>query len=442
MNSISRLQWAMRPSTLKSVRLKMGEGIAGWVARHGEPLIVPDVYNDPRFAKRIDEMTKWKTRSIICMPLKSRQRVLGVIQLINVGMSQIEENEMFFLQALCDYAAIAIENAGRSRRFRNSRSRTTAPDSTMPDIFIRRSSRGLPLGAFRIRVHRVVHRPGSLQEVNDTYGHLIGSRLLAEIGYAVKSHLRLIDYAFRYGGDEFVILLPQTSKESATVVARTLAGILPQNDVAQGRGIEPECARQHWAGDLSRRMQERAGDHSAGGRDDVRGEELNSGQYWDCVAGVDRSRKGFAFLLIETFVLRRTTLSANMSLNIKNKEAHKLARQLARLTGESVRPKPLPKRSANDLSKCRANMPQSFLIASWKSAVTARRVSKSGIARENIANFCITRKGCRNDSRYLGVDSPTSLAVKESRPASRSRSRSKAADRSVRATRSIVRIGK
>ena len=53
---------------LKNVRLKVGEGIAGWVAKHGERLVVPDVYTDPRFAKRIDEMTKWETRSIICVP--------------------------------------------------------------------------------------------------------------------------------------------------------------------------------------------------------------------------------------------------------------------------------------------------------------------------------------------------------------------------------------
>src|ERR1043165_5194028 len=84
---------------LQSVRLKVGEGIAGWVAKHGEPLLVPDVYTDPRFTKRVDEMTKWKTRSIICVPLKARQRTLGVIQLINVGMEAFGENEMFFLQA-------------------------------------------------------------------------------------------------------------------------------------------------------------------------------------------------------------------------------------------------------------------------------------------------------------------------------------------------------
>ena len=71
---------------LKNVRLKVGEGIAGWVAKHGERLVVPDVMTDPRFAKRIDEMTKWETRSIICVPVRSKLRVLGVIQLVNVDM--------------------------------------------------------------------------------------------------------------------------------------------------------------------------------------------------------------------------------------------------------------------------------------------------------------------------------------------------------------------
>src|SRR5262250_2872165 len=62
---------------LKNVRLKVGEGIAGHVAKYGDSLIVPDVYTDPRFAKRIDEMTKLETRSIICVPVRSRLRVLG-----------------------------------------------------------------------------------------------------------------------------------------------------------------------------------------------------------------------------------------------------------------------------------------------------------------------------------------------------------------------------
>src|SRR5450432_1535342 len=55
---------------LKDVRLKMGEGIAGWVAKHGEQVIVPDAEADPRFAKRIDQTTHWETRSVICVPLR------------------------------------------------------------------------------------------------------------------------------------------------------------------------------------------------------------------------------------------------------------------------------------------------------------------------------------------------------------------------------------
>src|SRR5450432_4367574 len=96
---------------LKNVRLKVGEGIAGHVAKYGEKLIVPDVAADPRLAKRIDDATQWETQSIICVPLKSKLRVQGVIQLVNVDMAHFGADETFFLQALCDYAAIAIENA-------------------------------------------------------------------------------------------------------------------------------------------------------------------------------------------------------------------------------------------------------------------------------------------------------------------------------------------
>ena len=96
--------------TLKKMRIKLGEGIAGWVAAHAEAVIVPDVYSDPRFAKRIDEMVKFKTRSIICVPMRFRQRVLGVIQLINCPTEKFDAKKMNFLQTLCDYAAVGIEN--------------------------------------------------------------------------------------------------------------------------------------------------------------------------------------------------------------------------------------------------------------------------------------------------------------------------------------------
>jgi diguanylate cyclase (GGDEF)-like protein len=75
------------------------------------------------------------------------------------------------------------------------------------------------------------------KQVNDTHGHLIGSKLLSEIGYLIKAQLRLIDYAFRYGGDEFVILLPQTGKDSALVVAKRLRDNLRTTPFCSDEGL-------------------------------------------------------------------------------------------------------------------------------------------------------------------------------------------------------------
>lgn len=223
---------------LKNVRLKVGEGIAGWVAKHGERLTVPDVYNDSRWARRVDETTNCETRSIICVPLRSKHRVLGVIQLVNVDMRGFSEQEMFFLQSLCDYAAIAIENA---RAVEKIQELTITDDCTglynarhlykTLETEVYRSSRfGYEFSVIFIDLDH-------FKNVNDTHGHLVGSKLLAEIGYLIKAQLRLIDYAFRYGGDEFVVLLPQTGKDQAVVVARRLVESLRNGIFCKDEGL-------------------------------------------------------------------------------------------------------------------------------------------------------------------------------------------------------------
>jgi diguanylate cyclase (GGDEF)-like protein len=223
---------------LKNVRLKVGEGIAGHVAKYGEKLIVPDVAADPRFAKRIDQVTQWETQSIICVPLKSKLRVQGVIQLVNVNMAHFGAEETFFLQALCDYAAIAIENA---RSVEKIQELTITDDCTglynarhlykTLETEVYRSSR------FAYEFSVVFIDLDHFKQVNDTHGHLIGSKLLAEIGYLIKAQLRLIDFAFRYGGDEFVVLLPQTGKDSALVVARRLRDSLRSSAFCKEEGL-------------------------------------------------------------------------------------------------------------------------------------------------------------------------------------------------------------
>jgi PAS domain S-box-containing protein len=101
-----------KENEVKKIRLKMGEGIAGWVAYTGESLLVPDVSKDPRFAKRVDDQTKFITRSVICVPLKVRNQTIGVVQVLNrIGGNSFAKSEIKFLEALASQAAIAIENA-------------------------------------------------------------------------------------------------------------------------------------------------------------------------------------------------------------------------------------------------------------------------------------------------------------------------------------------
>jgi diguanylate cyclase (GGDEF)-like protein len=213
---------------LKDVRLKVGEGIAGWVAQTGEPVLVEDVKRDPRFTPRIDEVTQTDTRSVVCVPIKGKEKILGVIELVNcLGRESFRTADIPILKSLADYAAIALENARYIQRIHEL---TITDDCTalynarhlnfVLDAEIYRSTRyGYEFSVIFLDLDH-------FKQVNDTHGHLVGSKLLWMIGDLIKGHLRLIDYAFRYGGDEFVILLPQTPKQNSLTVVRRLRDLL------------------------------------------------------------------------------------------------------------------------------------------------------------------------------------------------------------------------
>ena len=102
----------MAGPSIKNKRLEAGKGIVGWVAKKGKPLLIPDVYADPRFDRSIDESTGFKTKSMICVPLKIRNEVIGVIQVINHGDDEpFTEDNMYLLSSISMYASIAIEHA-------------------------------------------------------------------------------------------------------------------------------------------------------------------------------------------------------------------------------------------------------------------------------------------------------------------------------------------
>ena len=213
---------------LKDVRIKWGEGIAGWVAEHEESLLVEDVRSDVRFNPAIDEFPQPNTHSVLCVPIKGREHVLGVIELANcLGKQGFSQEHLPSLKSLADYTAIALENARYVQRMHEL---TILDDCTalynarhlnfVLDAEIYRSTR------YGYEFTVIFFDLDHFKQVNDAHGHLVGSKLLWMIGDLIKSNLRLIDYAFRYGGDEFVIILPQTSKENALIVLRRLKDLL------------------------------------------------------------------------------------------------------------------------------------------------------------------------------------------------------------------------
>jgi len=94
------------------IRLPIGKGLAGTVAATGEPLILHDAYEDPRFDRSLDQKTGFRTRSMLCVPIKNRgQRVVGVLQLLNKTHGSFGPRDLEFLSGISDHMAIAMENA-------------------------------------------------------------------------------------------------------------------------------------------------------------------------------------------------------------------------------------------------------------------------------------------------------------------------------------------
>jgi GAF domain-containing protein/FixJ family two-component response regulator len=103
-----------RTDKLSHFRLKLGQGIAGWVAEHGEPLLVDDVREDPRHEARMAEAIGFEARSILCVPLQVQDRTAGVIEVINKlgrgGDTRFSGHDQQILTTLASFIAAALES--------------------------------------------------------------------------------------------------------------------------------------------------------------------------------------------------------------------------------------------------------------------------------------------------------------------------------------------
>jgi signal transduction histidine kinase len=105
----------LQGTDLMEIRLPFGKGLAGHVAQTGESIIIPDAYLDPRFNPAIDKRTGYRTRAVLCRPLKDREgRTIGVFQLLNKA-GGFDRDDEEFIDALSAQAAVAIDHARMAR---------------------------------------------------------------------------------------------------------------------------------------------------------------------------------------------------------------------------------------------------------------------------------------------------------------------------------------
>ncbi len=216
---------------IRKFRLKIGEGIAGWVAQEGIPVVVPDVSRDERFWGKIDKAIHFKTKSLMCVPIKSKDQVIGVLEVVNKTTGEpFTKEDLDLLMRLVDQTAIAVERASLHQKMAElaitddltKLFNTRYLNRTM-ETEIQRSSR------YKTSVSLIFMDIDYFKLVNDHHGHLVGSKVLVEIGQLLIKNLRSIDIVSRYGGDEFVIVLPQTPPKAATQIAERIRKIIEQN---------------------------------------------------------------------------------------------------------------------------------------------------------------------------------------------------------------------
>ncbi len=191
-----------------------GEGVLGWVAERGQPVCIADVSQDPRYIN--PNAQSFSIRSLLAEPLWSSGEVIGVISATSPSVGAFNAESQLLLRLLANCSSPPIEKA-RLRRLAMFDDLTQAFNHRY--LFPRLSE----------EVERARRKPGDVslllldldhfKKVNDLYGHAAGDAVLRHFADRVRAAVRRIDIFVRRGGEEFVLIMPQTGAEQALATA-------------------------------------------------------------------------------------------------------------------------------------------------------------------------------------------------------------------------------
>jgi diguanylate cyclase (GGDEF)-like protein len=219
---------------MEKLRINRGEGIAGRVAEFGEAILVENLENDPRVNKK--NRQQYKTRSFVSVPLKIDDRIIGVINLSDKASGEVfDEEDLKLIQSFATHAAIVMERNVFYNRAEELKKLTIT--DTLTGLLNRRYLNER-LKDEVARSERYGHHLSILmldldgfKYCNDTFGHLFGDKTLKDIADTLLNTVRSMDIVARYGGDEFMVILPETGETLAIDIAERLRINVEKNAV-------------------------------------------------------------------------------------------------------------------------------------------------------------------------------------------------------------------
>ncbi len=231
----------LEESVLKATRIKVGQPISGCAAESGESILVTDIESDAKFGRA--NLPKYKTKSFLCIPLKVKENILGVINVTDKEITGAEniftEEDLGFLGVICNYAAIAIENARLYGEVKN-----LAVTDGLTNLYNHRyfqthlSSEVSRAQRYPRSLSLIMFDIDSFKKFNDTYGHPMGDLVLSQAAKAIKKNVRKVDIACRYGGEEFAVILPETKLNEAVLVAEKIRKNVEEAMFETGKGAK------------------------------------------------------------------------------------------------------------------------------------------------------------------------------------------------------------
>jgi len=218
----------------EKLRINRGEGIAGRVAELGEAVLVENVEKDVRFKQK--NRQHYKTPSFISIPLKIGDRVIGVLNLSDKTSGEVfDDEDLKLIQSFATHAAVVMERNVFYNQSEELKKLSIMDPLTgllnrrylyerFKDELARSERHGHNLSLMMLDVD-------GFKYCNDTFGHLFGDRTLKTIAETLLNTVRSMDVVARFGGDEFMIILPETSMPLAADIAERLRSNVAQQVV-------------------------------------------------------------------------------------------------------------------------------------------------------------------------------------------------------------------